>query len=104
MASANTETMTTKNQSRPAAYISTKHIIMNAKDATDIKQAEKAIDNYIYKVCEKNLREERKLDLLYILNWRVGQLREAGVDVPDVQTVNMHEEPILNAHHQRLSK
>lgn len=90
-----------KNLSRPAAYIQVKHIIMGCKDATDIKQAQKAIDNYIYEICEKNLREERKLDLQYILSWKINQLHQDGFDVP--QATGMYEDPILNAHHQRLS-
>lgn len=90
------------NQSRPAAFISVKHIIMNAKDSVDVKQAEKAIDNYIYKICKKTLREERKLDLLYILNWQVGQLREKGIEVQDVQKIDGYEDEILNIHHKRL--
>lgn len=72
-----------KNLSRPAAFIQVKHIIMNAKDATDIKQAEKAIDIYIYEICEKHLREERKLDLQYILNWKIGQMKNDGFRFED---------------------
>ena len=86
-----------KNLSRPAAFIATKHIILNAKDATDLKQAQKAIDNYIYEICEKPLREERKLDLQYILSWKINQLHADGFDVP--QATGMYE----NANNQRLS-
>lgn len=77
----------------PPAYIAVKHVIMGAKDATDIKQAQKAIDNYIYKVCEKTLRPERQLDLVYILNWKIAQLRDDGIDTPEPQCINALEDP-----------
>ena len=88
-----------KNQSRPAAFLQVKHAIMNSKDEFEIKQAEKMLDRYILEVCEKPLREERKLDLQYIINWKVAQLREAGADV---KSMNTHEEPILNIYHKKL--
>ena len=91
-----------KNLPRPAAFLQVKHAIINSKDEFEIKQAEKMIDRYILEVCEKPLREERKLDLLYILNWKVGQLCEAGVNLTDRQAVNLHEEPILNIYHKKL--
>ena len=71
------------NISRPAAFLAAKHEIMKAKDATGIKQAQKAIDNYIYQICEKPLRSERQLDLTYILNWKIAQLRDDGIDTPE---------------------
>ena len=91
-----------KNISRPAAFLSVKHIIMGAKDSVDIKQAEKSIDIYIYEICEKPLREERKLDLLYILNWQVGQLREKGISCPDAQKIGGYEDEIDTLIHKRL--
>lgn len=93
--------MNLKNLSRPAAFLAVKKIIMNSADATDVKRAEKAIDNYIYSICEKPLREERRLDLLYILNWKVTQLREASIDIHSLPTTGKWECPIETEMHSR---
>ena len=82
-----------KNLSRPAAFLQVKHTIMNAKNPTDIKEAKKMIGRYILDVCEKPLREERMLDLQYILEWKISQMEESGITF---------EDPILNMHHKRL--
>ena len=63
-----------KNLSKPAAYLEVKQTILQCKDSTDIKQVEKMIDRYIFQVCEKPLREERKADLVYMLNWQTKEL------------------------------
>ena len=89
-----------KNLSRPAAFLQVKHAIMNSKNEFEIKQAEKMLDRYILEVCEKPLREERKLDLQYILSWKITQLHEDGIDLP--QATGMYEDPILNIHHKKL--
>jgi hypothetical protein len=97
-------TLPLQNISRPAAFLAAKHVIMNAMDATDLKQAQKAIDNYIFKVCEKPLRAERQKDLVYILNWRIAQLRDDGIDTPEPQNIDGWEDPIESKfHEQRLS-
>jgi hypothetical protein len=91
-----------QNLPRPAAFIQTKHTITGAKNAAEIKEAQKMIDNYTYIVCKKPLREQHRLDLLYILDWKIGELQKAGVDVPTRTGSRTFEEPMLNAYHKRL--
>ena len=89
------------NKTRPAAFIAAKHEIMNALDATGIKRAQKAMDNYVYTICEKPLRKEHQLDLIYILNWRIAQLRDDGIDTPEPQNISGYEDPITTEIHAR---
>jgi hypothetical protein len=90
-----------KNLPRPAAFIRAKHIILNSKTATDIKEAEKTIDRYVFLICEKPLREQHRLDLLYILDWKISKLQKAGLPIPS-RIGQSFEDPILNAYHKRL--
>lgn len=73
------------NLPRPAAFLEVKHTILRANDETDLRQARKMIDNYIFKVCEQNLREERKKDLIYILGHRIGELLSDGTKLPSFE-------------------
>jgi len=68
---------------------------MRCKDALDIKQADKMICRYIYDICEKNLRAERKLDLVHILNWKIAQLKSEGVDTPEKRQMISKKESLM---------
>lgn len=81
-----------KNMPRPAAFIQVKHAIMSANDNFEIKQAEKMVSRYILEVCEKELREQRMLDLQYILEWKISQMANATT----------FEDPIDALMHKRL--
>lgn len=91
----------TGNVSRPRAFLAAKHVIMNAKDRVDCVQAQKVIDNYIFKMCEPSLRKDHQLDLLYILNWKIAQLRDDGIDTPEPQTIGAYECPMETYIHAR---
>lgn len=90
-----------RNIPRPAAFIAVKHVIMNAKDYVDCVQARKVVDNYVYKICEPSLRMEHQFDLLYILNGRIAQLRDDGIETPEPQNINVWEDPIETEIHAR---
>ena len=88
-----TQTDTLANLPRPAAFIEVKHHILRANTDAELLLAEKMISRYIFDICEKPLREERKLDLDHILAHRKLQLEHAST----------HEDEALTNQHKKLS-
>ena len=89
----NTPHRTPENLSRPAAFLEVKRAILNCASGGDVHEAEKMITRYILNVCEKPLRAERKLDLVYMMNWKISQLRADGIEMPEPQAIAYIEIP-----------